>query len=172
MAESLTAAELQTAFEHLVSELRTLAESHPIALLGVANGGIRLARMLAAELGPEVPFGVLNALFHRDDLGLKPILADFQATHFDFPIDDAHLVVVDDVFASGRTARAALNELFDHGRPATVRFAVLVDVDHPILPIRPDFVGVHSPCGPDKLITVHLDPNDPSAHTAKLTSIV
>lgn len=170
MAEPLTAAELKAAFERLTSELKMLAKTHPIALLGIANGGIPLVRMLARALGPDTQYGVLNALFHRDDVGLKAIQADFQATNFDFPIDDAHLVLVDDVFASGRTLRAALNELFDHGRPATVRVAVLVDVDQAILPLKPDFVGVHCACAPDQLIKVVLDENNPSGHTSVLTS--
>jgi pyrimidine operon attenuation protein / uracil phosphoribosyltransferase len=168
MAEALTAADLQAAIDRLARDLSALAETHPIALLAIANGGIELTRILASRLGPDVPWGVVNALFHRDDVGLKPISADFQATGIDFPIDDAHLVLVDDVFATGRTVRAALNELFDHGRPATVHLAVLIDADRPILPIRPDFRGCRHPCPPGVLIKLTLDSHDPSRHTAEL----
>ncbi len=168
MADPLSAADLQDAFERLVEALHRLGTAHPIALLGIANGGIPIARMLAEALDGEVPCGTLNALFYRDDVGRQPIPADFQSTSFDFPVDDAHIVLVDDVFATGRTIRAALNELFDHGRPASVHLAVLIDAKRPILPIQPDFVGLHFPCPGGQLIKVHLDPADPTAHTAVL----
>jgi len=168
MAVTLTAAELQAAIDRLAQALRTLAAQHPIALLGIANGGIQLTRILARQLGEDMPWGVLNALFHRDDVGLKPIPANFHSTNFDFPIDDAHLVLVDDVFASGRTVRAALNELFDHGRPATVHLAVLVDAERPRLPVRPDFTGLSVPCPRDQLLRIDLDLADPTRHTAQL----
>lgn len=171
MAETLTAAELQTAIEHLSAAIQDLARQHPIALLGIANGGITLTRILADRLGPEVPWGMVNALFHRDDVGRKPVPADFKPTSFDFPIDDAHLVLVDDVFASGRTLRAALNEIFDHGRPATVRCAVLIDADRAILPLRPDIVGLTKPCGRHELLRIELNPEDPTRHTASIVTL-
>ena len=168
MAEPLQAADLQGAIERLGGELRALQERFPIVLLGIANGGVTLARLLAESLGRDTPWGTLNALFHRDDIGLKPVSSDFQPTQFDFDIDGAHVVLVDDVFASGRTVRAALNELFDHGRPASVHLAVLVETARARLPIRPDHVGLHYPCGADETVEITIHPTDPHAHTAEL----
>lgn len=171
MADPLTAADLQAAVERLADQLRALAKTQPIALLGIANGGITLAQHLARQIGEDTQWGTLNALFHRDDVGSKPVLADFKPTSFDFAVDDAHLVLIDDVYASGRTIRAALNELFDHGRPASVSLAVLVDTRRRVLPIRPDFCGLEFPCEPHTKLHVSIDPEDSSAHTAQLVSL-
>ncbi len=171
MAEPPSAAELQAGIDHLAEQLAALATVREIALLGIANGGIVLAQMLAQRLGEGVEHGVVNALFHRDDLGLTPVPSNFQPSSFEFRIDDAHIVLVDDVFASGRTARATLNELFDHGRPATVHLAVLVDTQRPRLPLRPDFVGLNLSCGENQTLHIQLDPNPARAHTASLESL-
>src|SRR5690606_12099684 len=112
--------------------VRQIAERHSgtenLAIIGIANGGIRLARRLASqlsELGLDASAGSLNAQFHRDDIGHQPIPKAFMRTDIPFSIDGATVILVDDVLFSGRTTRAAISELFDHGRPARVELAVM-----------------------------------------------
>jgi|TARA_B110000438_G_C15807628_1_gene648179 pyrimidine operon attenuation protein/uracil phosphoribosyltransferase len=171
MAEPLSAADLQAAVDRLASQLTTLSKEKPIALLGIANGGISLTKKLAEAIGGGIEWGTLNILFHRDDVGTKPIPADFKATDFSCAVDDAHLVLVDDVFASGRTIRAALNEIFDHGRPASITLAVLIDTARRALPIRPDYVGVEFPCNDSQQLKVTIHPTNTTAHTAELIQL-
>jgi pyrimidine operon attenuation protein/uracil phosphoribosyltransferase len=129
-------------------------------LVAVANGGIALAARLRESLGASAPVGIVNALFHRDDISLQPILKDFQPTDLPFPVDDARILLIDDVFASGRTLRAALNELFDHGRPAEVRCAVLIDTGCRRLPLLPDFTGARYTPPPASRIQLAPRPGD------------
>ena len=164
-ALSPTPADVEEAYQRLLSVVRQwMIQEGPVALLGIANGGIPLVRRLSADLGQAVPVGVLNALFHRDDLGNKAIPAHFEATSIDFPVDDARIVLVDDVLASGRTVRAALNELFDYGRPRWVKLAVLVDTRRACLPIHSDVTGLELPCRPGETVRVLLSTETPSKH--------
>ena len=135
------------------------------AIVGIANGGIalgrRLAGMLSRRLDRDVPFGVLNAQFHRDDIGSKPIPKSFMRTDIPFDISDMAIILVEDVIGSGRTARAAMNELFDHGRPKCVELAVLCDRGSHGLPINAEYVGLKVDLGDDEQVMVKL-----SAETA------
>ncbi len=130
------------------------------AIIGIANGGIRLGRRLAAllgaKLGREVPFGVLNAQFHRDDIGSRPIPKAFMRTDIPFDISDSTVILVDDVIGSGRTVRASINEVFDHGRPAKVELAMLCDRGSRGLPLEPDYVGIRVEAAPDEQVLVSL----------------
>jgi len=138
-----------------------------LILIGIANGGIPLARHLFARLQPSEPMGVINPLFHRDDLGRKPIPKQFHPTSLPFEIEGREILLVDDVFASGRTLRAVLNELFDHGRPDRVRFATPLDTLQHKLPYRPDFIGASVNLPADLLLHVEFEENDPVHCTAK-----
>jgi len=109
-------------------------------VLGIANGGITLARRLAARLGMK-RVGDLDISFHRDDIGSHPIPKEFAVTLLPGDVNGATVLLVDDVLFTGRTVKAALDELFDHGRPATVELAVLVDRGHRRLPVVADFSG-------------------------------
>ncbi len=105
-------------------------------LVGVWSGGAWLAERLQADLGlPGAP-GVISSSLHRDDFGQRGMAAGTGATKLPFPVDGAHIVLVDDVLYTGRTIRAVLNELFDFGRPASVQLAVLVDRGGRELPIE------------------------------------
>jgi pyrimidine operon attenuation protein/uracil phosphoribosyltransferase len=110
-------------------------------IVGIQTGGVWLAERLAASLGIESPIGRLDISFHRDDYehaGLHPVV---RPSVLPWPVDGAHLLLVDDVLFTGRTVRAALNELFDWGRPASVMLAVLIDRGGRELPITPDACG-------------------------------
>jgi pyrimidine operon attenuation protein / uracil phosphoribosyltransferase len=132
-----------------------------LAVAGIANGGIVFARkliqQLALRLCRDVPMGVLNIAFHRDDIGRQPIPLNSAATDLPFPVDDATIVLADDVFFTGRSARAAINELFDQGRPARVELAVLCDRGGRRLPIVPDYVGLAIETKLDERVEVQLD---------------
>ena len=122
-----------------------------IAVVGIHRRGAVLAgrlRDLVAELvGEPVPLGDVDISFYRDDLGLREPSAQpiVHASHIGFPVDEATIVLVDDVLYTGRTVRAAIDALFDYGRPHRVQLAVLADRGHRELPLRPDYVGKNLP---------------------------
>ena len=130
----------------------------PVALVGIHRRGVHLARRLHDHvcelLDADVPLGDLDIAFYRDDLTTRsPIV---NATHLDFALEDHSVVLVDDVLFTGRTVRAAIEALFDFGRPARVQLAVLADRGHRELPIRPDYVGKNLPTARGERVNVHV----------------
>ncbi len=134
-----------------------------LMLLGIPTRGVNLAHRLAAAMaeveGVEIPTGALDITMYRDDLRRHPTRA-VGRTHLPRGIDDAVVVLVDDVLYSGRTVRAALDALGDIGRPRVVRLAVLVDRGHRQLPIRADHVGKNLPTAASERVRVRLDEVD------------
>ena len=137
-----------------------------VALVGIQSRGAplasRLRRLVEERSGTELPVGALDITFHRDDVhvrdggrtpGRQPVV---RATSIAFPIEGMTVVLVDDVLFTGRTIRAAIDALFEFGRPARVQLAVLVDRGHRELPIRPDYVGKNLPTGRGERIQVEL----------------
>ena len=125
-------------------------------LAGLAMGGAWIAERLATDL--NLPhFGVINMAFHRDDYAEKGMTAlrtaSTMSTHLPFEVNGANVILIDDVLLTGRTVRAALNELFDFGRPAQVELMVLVDRESRELPISADFVG-ELVCVPENQVLV------------------
>jgi pyrimidine operon attenuation protein/uracil phosphoribosyltransferase len=141
-------------------------ELDDVALVGIQTRGVPLARRLAhlieerAGVGPAL--GAVDITFHRDDVtvrgGEAPIAAQpvVRATQLDFPLEGRTVVLVDDVLYTGRTIRAAIEALFDYGRPARVQLAVVVDRGHRELPIRPDYVGKNLPTARGERIQVQV----------------
>jgi pyrimidine operon attenuation protein/uracil phosphoribosyltransferase len=131
-----------------------------LALVGIHRRGAILARrlhdLLSDLLEREVPRGDLDISFYRDDLGRRTEQPIVHASHLDFPVDGTTVVIVDDVLYTGRTVRAAIEALFDYGRPARVQLAVLVDRGHRELPIRPDYVGKNLPTALSERVNVHV----------------
>jgi len=131
-----------------------------VVLIGLQTGGVPLAERLQAALleieSVDVPAGRLDVAFHRDDIGLRPVLPE-APTEVPFPIDGAVVVLVDDVLFTGRTIRAALDALTSFGRPRAVQLAVMIDRGHRELPIRPDYVGKNLPTRKDEAVDVHED---------------
>jgi pyrimidine operon attenuation protein / uracil phosphoribosyltransferase len=133
-------------------------------LLGIANGGIVLAARLAESLnraGLHPSLGTIDISFHRDDIGHHPIPRESSPTLIPYDVNGAIVVLVDCVLHSGRTVKAALDELFDHGRPATVELAVLVDRGGRRLPIAPDYCGLKLAATETQKVVVHLDATHP-----------
>ncbi len=147
--------------EDLYSKLRnSLAEAiekenRQPHLIGVFTGGAWIAERLHADLGLKQPLGYLSSAFHRDDYleraGPGAVLpGGAKATRIEFEVPGADLIVVDDILYTGRTVRAAMNELFDYGRPARIELAVLVDRGGRELPIFARYCGGLYPLPPDK----------------------
>lgn len=111
------------------------------AMIGIHTGGVWVAERLHKALNIEPPLGHLNISFYRDDYSQKGLHPRVKPSALPFAIEGQHIILVDDVLMSGRTVRAALNELFDYGRPASVTLVVLVDLQSRELPIQADIVG-------------------------------
>ena len=116
----------------------------------------RLAQTVRAATGAEVPIGILDITLYRDDLSLVASHPVVQSTDIPFCVDDRDLILVDDVLFTGRTIRAAINGLFDLGRPRRIQLCVLVDRGHRDLPIEATYVGRHVETRPEDLVEVHL----------------
>lgn len=109
--------------------------------VGIHTGGVWVAKALLQHLGINEPLGELNVSFYRDDFSRTGLHPQVRPSQLPFEIENQHLVLIDDVLMSGRTIRAAMNELFDYGRPASVILVCLLDLNARELPIRPDIVG-------------------------------
>jgi pyrimidine operon attenuation protein/uracil phosphoribosyltransferase len=114
------------------------------AIVGIHSGGAWLAERLARDLDLTHRLGSIDVSFYRDDYARKGLHPDVKPTHIRFAVDGATVVLVDDVLQTGRTTRAAINVLFDYGRPACIRLAALADRGGRELPVAADFVGVHA----------------------------
>jgi len=147
-----------------------IAEANPeperLAIVGIHTRGVFLARRLHALIGEltdaETPIGDLDISFYRDDVGAMAPAAQpvVHASHIDFDPTGRTVVLVDDVLFTGRTVRAAIDALFDYGRPQRVQLAVLCDRGHRELPIRPDYVGKNLPTARGERVNVRLKESD------------
>src|SRR6185312_2265315 len=116
----------------------------------------RVHRLVCDLLDRDVPLGDIDIAFYRDDLSLRAADPAVHASNLSFRLEDYTVVLVDDVLFTGRTARAAIEALFDYGRPARVQLAVLADRGHRELPIRPDYVGKNLPTARGERVNVHV----------------
>ena len=160
--EAADIARALTRIAHEVLERNKGADG--LVLLGIPSRGVPLAHRLAARIadveGSAVPVGALDVTMYRDDLRLHPART---LEHTDLPpegVDGRTVVLVDDVLYSGRTIRAALDSINDHGRPSRVQLAVLVDRGHRELPIRADYVGKNLPTSLVERVHVRLEEQD------------
>ncbi len=138
----------------------------PVAIVGIHRRGAllaaRLRELIAALVGEPVPLGDVDISFYRDDLELREPSASpvVHASHVDFAVEETTVVLVDDVLYTGRTVRAAIDALFDYGRPRRVQLAVLADRGHRELPIRPDYVGKNLPTARGERVNVRVEELD------------
>ena len=143
---------------HEVAERNPQASA--LALIGIHRRGAFLAQrlkdLLEELLDLEIPLGDLDIGFYRDDVASRPDAPVVHASHVDFDVTARTVVVVDDVLFTGRTVRAAIEALFDYGRPDRVQLAVLADRGHRELPIRPDYVGKNLPTSSSEHVYVRL----------------
>jgi pyrimidine operon attenuation protein/uracil phosphoribosyltransferase len=140
------------------------AEPDRLAIVGIHRRGALLAgrikRLVDDLLEADVPLGDLDISFYRDDVEIRPEEPEVHASHLDFDVDGRTVVIVDDVLFTGRTVRAAIEALFDYGRPARVQLAVVADRGHRELPIRPDYVGKNLPTARAERVNVRLEELD------------
>jgi len=140
------------------------AEGHELAIVGIHRRGAVLAarihRLVSDLLDDEIPLGDLDIGFYRDDVSQRQDAPVIHASHIDFDVTARTVVIVDDVLYTGRTVRAAIEALFDYGRPARVQLAVLVDRGHRELPIRPDYVGKNLPTSRRESVAVRMREHD------------
>lgn len=134
-------------YQKLLDALQKKMQQGSFELAGLAMGGAWIAERLARDLGlPH--YGIINVAFHRDDYAEKGMTAlrtaSTMTTHLPYEVNGANIILVDDVLLTGRTVRAALNELFDFGRPVHVELMVLADRDKRELPVYANFVGEHA----------------------------
>src|ERR1700728_705288 len=143
---------------HEIAERNT--GTRAVALIGIHRRGAILAQrlqpLLADLLQDDVPLGDLDIGFYRDDVASRPQAPVVHASHIDFDIARRTVVIVDDVLYTGRTVRAAIEALFDYGRPERVQWAVLADRGHRELPIRPDYVGKNLPTSREEHVSVRV----------------
>jgi pyrimidine operon attenuation protein/uracil phosphoribosyltransferase len=142
---TLTAADIQAGIERLATAIREKTQDKPIALVGIRSRGDEVAERLLTLLSTEdreLSYGVLDISLYRDDFEHLHENPALQETDIGFPVEGAHIILVDDVLFTGRTIRAALDALSDYGRPAKVELAVLIDRGHREMPIQPDYVGI------------------------------
>jgi pyrimidine operon attenuation protein/uracil phosphoribosyltransferase len=150
----------------LVRIAHEIAERTPgdqLAIVGIHRRGAVLAarvhELIEDLVDGDVPLGDIDISFYRDDVGMRssPVV---HASHIDFPVDATTVVLVDDVLYTGRTVRAAIEALFDYGRPERVQLAVLTDRGHRELPIRPDYVGKNLPTARSEHVNVRVEELD------------
>ena len=142
----------------MVDQLKSLLKQRGITnphIIGIHTGGVWLAEKLHKELTLDSAIGALNITFYRDDftrIGMHP---QVTPSSLEFEVEDQHIILVDDVLHTGRTIRAALNEIFDYGRPASVILVTLVDRSGRELPISADITGVQLALGPNEQIKLN-----------------
>jgi pyrimidine operon attenuation protein/uracil phosphoribosyltransferase len=157
--------EIQRALTRIAHEI---AERNPsdrgLAVVGIHRRGAFLAQRLKDSLedlcDAAIPLGDLDIGFYRDDVSSRPDAPIVHASHIDFDVTGRTVVIVDDVLYTGRTVRAAIEALFDYGRPERVQLAVLADRGHRELPIRPDYVGKNLPTSRAEHVHVRLSELD------------
>ncbi len=162
----ISTGEIAGAIDNMAS---AIAQKHAavqtLTLVAIANGGIiltqRLFNRLKTQFKDRIHLGTIDITFHRDDIFRRPIPKASEITDLPQTIEEGVVILVDDVLFSGRSSRAAINELFDQGRPERVELAVFVDRGHQRLPIRADYVGITLKTDRTDKVLVHLDATAP-----------
>jgi pyrimidine operon attenuation protein/uracil phosphoribosyltransferase len=159
------AREVAALVEKLVSDIADSEQgTEGLALVGIHKRGVplaeRLAQVLQDRLGTELELGSLDITLYRDDLASAPAQPQVHATQIEFDVSNRRIILVDDVLYTGRTARAALSEILDFGRPRRIELAVLIDRGHQELPIRADYFGKKIETATSQMVEVRLKETD------------
>ncbi|WP_026354172.1 bifunctional pyr operon transcriptional regulator/uracil phosphoribosyltransferase PyrR [Massilia niastensis] len=145
-------------YRELLGQVRAgLDGVRDVAIVGIHSGGAWLAERLARDLDLTGRLGTIDVSFYRDDYARKGLHPDVKPTHIRFNVDGATVLLVDDVLQTGRTVRAAINVLFDYGRPANIRLAALADRGGRELPVSADFVGTRASLEPHQSLCLQRD---------------
>lgn len=145
-------------FKSLAKKIQS-GRSKDFALVGIYTGGVWLAERLHQELGITFPLGTLDVSFYRDDFDKIGLHSQVKPSEIPFEVEGAHILLVDDVLHTGRTIRAAINELFDYGRPASISLAALVDRGGRELPIAAQYTGITLDLPVDKMLELKHEEN-------------
>ena len=127
------------------------------ALVGIHSGGVWLMQRILKSIKQDLPFGTLDAALYRDDYAQRGLKSESKPSNIAFDVTDKHLILIDDIFYTGRTTRAAMNELFDYGRPASISLAVLINRGGAELPIAPNIVGAEIVLKPNQDLQLTQD---------------
>jgi pyrimidine operon attenuation protein/uracil phosphoribosyltransferase len=141
----------------LAGRARELYAGRAIKLIGVHTGGVWLAERLRADLHIEEAVGILDVAFYRDDFDQSGLKSSVRPSKIPFEVADSHILLVDDVLFTGRTLRAAMNEIFDYGRPAAIDLAVLIDRGGRELPVAATVVGATIEVPPEISVVLTRD---------------
>jgi pyrimidine operon attenuation protein/uracil phosphoribosyltransferase len=157
----MSATEIDRTLQRLAHEIvEKSGGTSNLALIGIRRRGVPLAQRIARSMrgidGVDVPVGTLDITLYRDDLSKVASQPIVHSSDIPFPVDDMDLILVDDVLYTGRTIRAAMNGLFDLGRPSRIRLCVLIDRGHRELPVEASFVGRHVQTADNEIIEVRL----------------
>lgn len=129
-------------------------------LVGIQRRGVTLAERIARKIeeieGRKISTGILDITFYRDDLSMLDEHPMFSGSEIEFPVDNSRIVLVDDVLYTGRTIRAAIEEIMELGRPECIQLAIMIDRGHRELPIRADYVGKNVPTSREEIISVNV----------------
>lgn len=164
-AQLMSASEIDRTLVRLAHEILEKSEDlDRLAFIGIRRRGVPLAQRLAAKIkdieGLSVPVGILDISLYRDDLSTIATQPVVNATEISFPVTGKDIILTDDVLYTGRTTRAALDALFDHGRPARVQLLVLIDRGHRELPVEARFVGRNVQTTQNEIIEVKFNETD------------
>ena len=165
-SQLMSATEIDRTLQRLAHEIvEKSGGTRNLALIGIRRRGVPLAQRIVRAMrgidGVEVPVGTLDITLYRDDLSTVASQPVLQSSDIAFPVDNKDLLLVDDVLYTGRTVRAAMNGLFDLGRPKSIRLCVLIDRGHRELPIEATFVGRYVQTSDTEIIEVRLNEVDP-----------
>ena len=159
----LDAEDMRRTLVRIAHEIVEKTGGSHLAIVGIHRRGALLAhrlRDLVADLvGEPIPLGDVDISFYRDDVAIRS-QPTVHASHIEFPVEGTTVVLMDDVLYTGRTVRAAIDALFDYGRPARIQLAVLADRGHRELPIRPDYVGKNLPTAASERVYVRVQELD------------
>lgn len=175
LLKEIDGASIQEKIQEMVA---TIVDRHrdtqQLAILGIANGGIpfsqKLSSSLSTQLKRTIPTGVLNIAFQRDDIGHNPIPKITAQTDIPFDVEQTTIILADDVLFSGRTVRAAINEIFDQGRPDQIELAILYDRGNRRLPIEANYTGFREDTTEAQTIRVTLNPEFPDQDSIHIFS--
>ncbi len=145
MSLAFTEEEVAGFMQHITQKLTQHLQHHHIidpVMVGIRTGGVWIAEQLHQALEIKQPLGTLNINFYRDDFTHKGLHPTVEASQLPFSTENQHIILVDDILMTGRTIRAAMNELFDYGRPASVILVTLIDLQAKELPISPNVTGI------------------------------
>lgn len=143
-------------YQALLEQIQTRLKGVPnLALVGIRSGGAWIAERMAKDINLANPPGFIDVSFHRDDYARKGLPATVKPTQIPFDVENATILLIDDILYTGRTTRAAINELFDYGRPAKILLAALVDRGDRELPIAADFVAATVSLSKNQVLELH-----------------